>query len=275
MRIWLIIVVFVSCIILGVGLTLLINKFKTNKFKKKYKIFFSSLFSFGFLLISLSIYLLTYSHATPDAKNYLSSSSHVNVTKDKNGYLFETTYCMRYYTIVIFYPGAKVELSAYAPLLHNIAENGIDVYALDFPFHFPFFDINAADKVLKKHKPNKCYMMGHSLGGSMAASYISKTNYSIDGLILLASYSTSKINTNVLSIYGDKDGVLNMKNYQKNRDNYTNGFQEKVIEGGNHTNFGLYPLQSGDNKADITFEKQQEITVNEIVDFIEKDMYQV
>ena len=37
------------------------------------------------------------------------------------------------------------------------------------------------------------YMGGHSLGGSMAASYLEQHSSEYDGLILLASYSTADL----------------------------------------------------------------------------------
>ena len=52
----------------------------------------------------------------------------------------------------------------------------------------------------------------HSLGGSMAASYVAEHVSSFEGLVLLGSYSTadlSESDLSVLSICGSEDRVLN------------------------------------------------------------------
>ena len=48
---------------------------------------------------------------------------------------------------LVFYPGAKVEYSAYAPLMRDLAERGYLAVVVQMPFNFAFFDINAADRV--------------------------------------------------------------------------------------------------------------------------------
>ena len=135
------------------------------------------------------------------------------------------------------------------------------------PFNIAFFDIKAANRVIDKYKYDNYYIMGHSLGGVVATSInIDK----VKGYILLASYSTNKIENEreVLSIYGDKDKVLNMKEYNKNRVNLPLKYKEVVIKGGNHANFGDYGRQKKDGKASISRDKQQSITVKEIKEFL-------
>ena len=43
---------------------------------------------------------------------------------------------------------------------------------------------------------------------------------------------------------------------------------EFIIEGGNHSNFGMYGFQKGDGKASITNIEQIEITANKIDEII-------
>ena len=43
---------------------------------------------------------------------------------------------------LVFYPGAKVEYSAYAPLMRDLAERGYLAVVVQMPFNFAFFDIN-------------------------------------------------------------------------------------------------------------------------------------
>ncbi len=104
----------------------------------------------------------------------------------------------------------------------------------------------------------------------MAASYASKSNGRVDGLVLLAAYSPVDISSGglrVLSLYGSKDGVLNRKSYLKNKVNLPANLTETVLQGGNHAGFGCYGPQQGDGKADITSEQQQTDTAQAIAEF--------
>ncbi len=75
---------------------------------------------------------------------------------------------------LVFYPGAKVEYSAYAPLMRDLAERGYLAVVVQMPFNFAFFDINAADRVRADFPDvGTWWVGGHSLGGSMAAQYAS------------------------------------------------------------------------------------------------------
>ena len=76
---------------------------------------------------------------------------------------------------LIFYPGGKVEHTAYIPLMQACAENGILCVIVEMPFNLAVFDVNAADGIQKEYPQiENWYIGGHSLGGSMAASYLEK-----------------------------------------------------------------------------------------------------
>lgn len=97
------------------------------------------------LLISgIFIYLNVYYKAV-DVDNYLKSSDTVKVEEIKEGYMFDSASDKA----LIFYPGAKVDTKAYAPLCFQMAEKGFDVFLLDMPFHFAIFDMNAANDIIK------------------------------------------------------------------------------------------------------------------------------
>lgn len=173
---------------------------------------------------------------------------------------------------VIFYPGGKVEAESYAPLMHSLAEKGVFTVLVTMPGNLAVLDMNAADGICEQYPEiENWYMAGHSLGGSMATSYIAKNPEDFDGIILLASYSTadlSKSDLKVLSIYGSNDGVLNLEKYEEYKPNLPADFDEIIIDGGCHAYFGAYGEQEGDGEAQITREEQIEITVDEITKFI-------
>lgn len=165
-------------------------------------------------------------------------------------------------TALIFYPGAKVEHTAYFPILNNLASDGITCVLIEMPFNMAIFDTDAADdafEILTNY--DKIYIGGHSMGGAMASSYASQNADKIDGLILLGAYIYGEYPVeNSLTIYGSYNDNLEPKM------NYTENIVK--IEGGNHAQFGNYGPQKGDPDADITAEEQQQMAVDAIIEFI-------
>ena len=175
-------------------------------------------------------------------------------------------------TGVIIYPGARIDVKAYAPLANRLAQNGYKVFAVDMPFNMAIFSSHKADKVIEENKDIENWVIvGHSLGGAMATNAIS-TNNKIKGIVYLASYpSGDKIKDSgakVLSIWGSKDGVINFDNMIKAKEDLPKDTEYVEIEGGNHSAFGDYGLQKGDTKSIIPENKQLEITVESICNFI-------
>ena len=171
---------------------------------------------------------------------------------------------------LVFYPGGLVEYTAYAPLMRQLADEGIMTVLLHMPLDLAFTNINGAVKVAEQYPEIKrWYIGGHSLGGVMAASCAVSGRRSFDGVILLASYSTKDLHDeNVLSIYGSNDGVLNRKQYDKNRKKLPEDVTEVVLDGGIHAFFGDYGAQKGDGTPTITREEQTRQTARLILDFI-------
>lgn len=242
-----------------------------------------------FIFLMLIWYASDYYRADTAAATALNGSDSVKVVyvnKSTNGniLLFDGAGTD---TAMIFYPGAKVEYTAYAPIMLELAENGIDCFIVEMPYNMAIFGLNSADKLVKKYADTDnmkaftdnatinngipythWYIGGHSLGGAMASSYAAKHTDVLDGLILLAAYPTASLNMNdfkVISIYGSNDGVLNLDKYKDSLKYMPSDFSELVIEGGNHAGFGSYGVQAGDKEAAITQKEQWMQTVNEIV----------
>ena len=169
----------------------------------------------------------------------------------------------------IFYPGGKVEYTAYVPLMQACAEKGILCVLIEMPFNLAVLDINAADGIQNDYPEIEDWFIGgHSLGGSMAASYLVDNADDYTGLILLGSYSTADISDtdlSVLSVFGSEDKVMNREKYDENRSNLPSDFTEFVIEGGCHAYFGMYGAQDGDGTPTVTNEEQIRETVENII----------
>jgi len=173
---------------------------------------------------------------------------------------------------LIFYPGGKVEYTAYTPLMAKLAEENVLCVLLKMPLNLAVLDQNAAEGIPEQFpEVDRWYLAGHSLGGSMAASFAAENTDTYEGLILLAAYSTEDLRESglkVCSLYGDRDGVLNMEKYETYRLNLPEDTLEQVLEGGNHAGFGSYGPQEGDGTAAITGKEQIRITAEAVLDWM-------
>ena len=213
-------------------------------------------------------YVSDYYHADDAAVAAMSSAADVVVKQDGNTAAFIPDEAKAGF---IFYPGGKVEHTAYAPLMRGLADKGVLCVLVEMPLNLAVLDMNAADGIPEMYPQiDSWYIGGHSLGGSMAASHAARNASLYDGLVLLASYSTADLSSaglKVISIYGSEDGVLNMKKYAENKANLPASFKEYIIEGGCHAGFGSYGAQDGDDTPTITGDAQIEETVFLITDF--------
>ena len=97
----------------------------------------------------------------------------------------------------------------------------------------------------------------------------------INNLILLASYIDSNDDLsehdelNVLSIFGDRDEIVTLDNIEESKNYLPERTVFKEITGGNHSQFGYYGFQNSDGQASISRERQHELIVKKIVDFLE------
>ncbi|MBQ9662633.1 MAG: alpha/beta hydrolase [Oscillospiraceae bacterium] len=210
------------------------------------------------LLLAIFLYTSVYYRADETALDALQSDI---VTQTDYGWLFDGPGDS---SLLIFYPGAKVEETAYAPMLLQLAESGLDVCLVKMPLHLAFFGSNKAEEIQRRYDYGKIYIGGHSLGGAMAAKYAS--NHDMDGVILLAAYPTKKLDEPMLIVYGSEDCVLNMERVKAAEQYGT--VEEAVLDGGNHAQFGNYGIQKGDGEAVITALEQQTETVSRVAEWL-------
>ncbi len=242
------------------------NNTKTQKKSAAKRIGSAVFIVFAVLFALFFFYTENYYHADRTAVMMLRTDDLAVVTSSQTGLLFDGPGTD---ALLIFYPGAKVQETAYAPLLRQIAEDGMDVFLVRMPFRLAFFGGNKADEALQETTDYaKVYIGGHSLGGAMAADYAADHPGGLAGVILLAAYSTKELPDSlpVLSVYGTEDGVLNRGNYDKYLGNLQN-LREIVIEGGNHAQFGSYGEQRGDGQAAIDPAMQWNKTAKAILEF--------
>lgn len=207
------------------------------------------------------IYINDYYHAETSAMAFISEAEHIELLEKKGQYVLVPEAPE---AGLIFYPGGKVEVESYLPLMAEFAQRGVLCVLIEMPGNLAVLDINAADGVIGEYpEVERWYIGGHSLGGSMAAAYLEKHVDEFEGLLLLASYSTADLSDadlKVLSVHGSEDSVLNEEAFEENLTNLPTGYRVEVLEGGNHAQFGYYGAQKGDGEATVSREEQIERT---------------
>ncbi len=169
---------------------------------------------------------------------------------------------------LVFYPGAKVQPEAYAPLLKQLAERGVLCVLVKPLFNLAIIDMDAANGIEGEFPEIDSWAIaGHSMGGVAACDYAERHENEFETVALLASYPAvdlSGFEGNVISLYGTEDGVLNYEKFADAQGLLPADAREVAIEGGNHAYYGNYGEQAGDGVARITRETQQIQTAEEI-----------
>ena len=196
----------------------------------------------------------------PEATASLASTPDVTFS-DSDGRLEWAPADGAYTTGLIVYPGGKVPPEAYGPLAQTIAGKGYLVIIMPMPFNLAVFGIGAADAARAAHPEVATWAMaGHSLGGSMAAQYVSTHRDEIDGLAFWASYPATDLSTapvSVVSTYGTLDPGASRMSGAEARAQLPADTVFVPIEGGNHEQMGYYTGQPNDATATISRADQQ------------------
>lgn len=216
------------------------------------------------VILGFFVYTAFYYHADEAALSALRSDEHVAVTQTGYGVFFDGPADD---AALIFYPGAKVEAEAYAPLLHRLAAGGLDVCLVRMPLRLAFLGQERADAVMAAHRYAHWYIGGHSLGGAVAVLYAADNSEAVEGLVLCAAYPTKPLDDALIeiSLTGSEDGVISRARQESGRALAPARSCVYVIEGGNHAQFGSYGAQKGDGAALIPPERQWDEAAEDIL----------
>lgn len=164
---------------------------------------------------------------------------------------------------LVFYPGARVDARAYAPVARAIAAEGYLVVVTPMPLRLAVLNLNAAQAVFAAYPEIEAWAVGgHSLGGAMAARFALEQPEAAQGLALWAAYppqgdDLSGRALSVVSVYGTLDGLATPADVLGAEPQLPASTVWVPIAGGNHAQFGRYGPQAGDNPASISPEAQQ------------------
>ncbi|MEH0157418.1 alpha/beta hydrolase [Limibacter armeniacum] len=176
--------------------------------------------------------------------------------------------------VLLFYPGGMVAPEAYAPLCRQIAESGCQVQLIKMPWRLATKGYNKPKELdLLADTTFEYILAGHSQGAKMAAQFVYENPSLIDKLILIGTTHPRDINLSsiglpIMKISGTNDGIASMEKVLENKPKLPEHTRFVTIEGANHSQFGHYGFQFGDDKADISREEQQKQVVEYIQAFI-------
>ena len=178
-------------------------------------------------------------------------------------------------TGLILYPGGRVDPRSYAPAARALAAQGYRVVIVPMPLNLAVFAPNAANEVIQAYPEIQTWAIGgHSLGGAMAAGYVSNNPETVDGLVFWAAYPANNVDISqsgaeTVSIYGSADTLADEATVLSAQPRLPAGTQWVRIEGGNHSQFGWFGNQPGDGIATISREAQQEQIIQATKDLLE------
>ena len=170
---------------------------------------------------------------------------------------------------VIVYPGAYTDVRGYAPTLRKVAEAGYRVIVTPMPFELAIFAIERATDVKAANPDIKRWaIIGHSLGGAMAATYAFRHPDAIDGVIVWDSFpptfaSLADFAKPVWHIHRARPDGAPPESFARQRGLFPPDSRWVPIPGGIHMNFGSFTGggYQEDWPAEISEEAQHRLVV--------------
>lgn len=211
-------------------------------------------------------------HGSDASIEQVRSNENVTVEQSNGGYaLSPSTNAST--TALVFYPGARVEPDAYLSTFAPVVERaGITVYVPDLPLNVGLLGVGTASEIQQATPAvERWYVGGHSLGGVAACRYAATNPDSVDGLVLFASYCDQDVSGQelaALSLTGSDDTVLDRESYDDARGRLPADARFHEIEGVNHSQFGSYSGQRGDEPATVRYETAHDRIATAVVEWL-------
>ena len=165
-------------------------------------------------------------------------------------------------TVLVFYPGGRVDPYAYlAPLAHAASSTGLRVVIPKVPLNLAIADTRDVDALASLAGEHTTLVTGgHSLGGVRACFQAGHPR--VSHLVLFASYCandlTSRSDLTVVTVVGSLDGLTDPAQITEASALLPGQPELVTIRGANHASFGAYGPQAGDGPSRISPETMQE-----------------
>ena len=179
-------------------------------------------------------------------------------------------------TAVVFYHGAETDPRVYGRPLRAIAEQGYLVVAVTMPRYLAVMKPAKADEVIDAFPSiNSWVIIGHSMGGAMAAKYASEHPDKVSGLLLWDAYPPANIDLKdaaflVGQIYRIDESGSAPENFLSASHLFPENAFLVPIKNGEHTYFGDYILAAHRPvpATSLTVDEQQQVVIDATLRFL-------
>lgn len=168
-------------------------------------------------------------------------------------------------TVLVFYPGGRVDPYAYLPPLADAASStGLRIVIPKVPLNLAIADTRDVTTLASLAGEHTTVATGgHSLGGVRAC--FQAEHASVSHLVLFASYCandlTSRSDLRVVTVVGSLDGLTDLEQVREASALLPGEPDIVTIRGANHASFGAYGPQAGDGPSRISSESMtQQLT---------------
>lgn len=161
---------------------------------------------------------------------------------------------------IMLYPGGKTAPATFAPVMRQLATQGMLTVIVPMPFNTAFLGIDKAETVMAAYPEiSKWHLIGHSLGGVAAAEFAKKQPQRLSSLIFWASYPASdlsQLTLPALSIAAAQDSQSTPAKIARNKPKYPANTLFIEMAAANHWQYGYF-ADSHNTEPDLRSRQSQ------------------
>jgi len=177
--------------------------------------------------------------------------------------------------LLVFYSGGLVRPQAYEWIGRALAEHGVHTVIPEFAGDLAVTNKDRAGPLIQRYAAGRPVVLaGHSLGGVMAADFVSRHADQVAGLVLMAAYPADNVDLSAtafaaLSLLAENDGNADAGLIRASLPRLGPGSRLAVIPGAVHSFFGRYGPQDGDGTPTVSRAEAEKAIVAEVVDHLD------